>query len=148
MLMMRIHEIKRESVTPLSEIVLTTLSNFPPDRTTLHITVCVSLGRYESNLSNHYMYCMRACFVGRNVREQKQTAHRLWQEAAGSASVFWQSMDTDGNVFLERETWEVGGIAQTMILGYVPGGHSFKTSSAREDYIYRNITYNVIIYAM
>lgn len=57
-------------------------------------------------------------------------------------------MDTDGNVCLERETREVGGIAQTMILGYVPGGHSFKTSSAREDYIYRNITYNVIIYAM
>ncbi|ROL51823.1 hypothetical protein DPX16_19342 [Anabarilius grahami] len=29
-----------------------------------------------------------AGYRGRNVKEQKQTAHRLWQEAAGSASVF------------------------------------------------------------
>lgn len=96
-----IYEIKKESVTPLSKIVLTTLSNFLSDMTALHITVCVSLGSYESNLSNHYM-CMCACFVRRNVKEQKQTAHRL----AGSSRVSFSVLTEYGHrrqcVFGER----------------------------------------------
>lgn len=78
------------------------------------------------------------------MKEQKQTAQTVAGSSRVSVSVLTEYMDTDTETAMRvwRQKQErFGGIAQTLILGYVPGGQDIPLKHPQPE----RITYTEIL---
>lgn len=99
-----------KSVTPFSDIVFTTLSNFLSDLTTLHITIYLSLGNYDSNLR-----CVCVCVLQRECEGAAADDRNHGRKLTGQLQCF-MNVETAVCVYVKKQE-SLCEIAQTLIHG-------------------------------
>lgn len=100
-----------KSVAPFSDIVFTTLSNFLSDWTTLHITIYLSLGNYDSNLR----LCVCVCVLQRECEGAAADDRNRGRKLTGQLQCF-MNVETAVCVYVKKQE-SFGEIAQTLIHG-------------------------------